>query len=455
MWTGSRIRIREVDVKRRQTPGGVGRRSRPRYRRPAAAATSFTALLATSLVAGPASAAVIGDACALARTAVHHSEGVDTWNETYPQPSGQLDAVMVFLSFPDSEPMASPDELFPEYFPATSRFFERASYGSFRLRAHPVRKWLEMPAESTSYGIGRDWDADLRAAYLGDAVELVDRQVDFSRYDLVYLVADPDAPGVDSDATKVVNFDEPMRVDDTELRRIVTVFEQRPPDRNVLAHETGHVFDLPDLYHRPKDGRGDWDTHVGDWDLMGSQFGLAPEPFGWHKWKLGWLGDTQVNCVRGEGESLHGLLPVGAGDGPAPVTGPRLLVIRTGADTALAVEVRTASGNDVATCAEGVLAYRVHSGVASADGPIEVLDGHPRTGACWDTSVYPELADAPIGVGESLTDPESGVTIEVTGTDAEGRWTVRVERPSAPAEAVAGALGAGGGGESGETGRRA
>ncbi|MEU0459171.1 class F sortase, partial [Streptomyces sp. NPDC006129] len=32
------------------------------------------------------------------------------------------------------------------------------------------------------------------------------------------------------------------------------------------------------LYHRPADGKGDWDTHVGDWDLMGSQFGLAP-PF--------------------------------------------------------------------------------------------------------------------------------------------------------------------------------
>ena len=62
-----------------------------------------------------------------------------------------------------------------------------------------------------------------------------------------------------------------------------------PPDRNVLAHETGHVFDLPDLYHRPTDGKGDWDTYVGDWDVMGSQFGLAPDLFGWHKWKLGWL----------------------------------------------------------------------------------------------------------------------------------------------------------------------
>ena len=59
------------------------------------------------------------------------------------------------------------------------------------------------------------------------------------------------------------------------------MFEHHPPDHNVLAHETGHVFDLPDLYHRPVDGKGDWDTYVGDWDVMGSQFGLAPELFGW------------------------------------------------------------------------------------------------------------------------------------------------------------------------------
>ena len=200
------------------------------------------------------------------------------------------------------------------------------------------------------------------------------RVVDFSRYDVVYFVADPDAPGVDSDATKVVNFDTPAAAPtDGRSRRVVTVFEQHPPDRHVLAHETGHVFDLPDLYHRPVDGKGDWDTYVGDWDLMGSQFGLAPELFGWHKWKLGWLDRRQVTlCAGGRPTRLVTLEPLGGRRPPAPagpVGGTRLAVVRTGENSALAIEARGAAGNDRATCTEGVLVYRVRSEAASGRGP--------------------------------------------------------------------------------------
>jgi M6 family metalloprotease-like protein len=412
-------------VPRAQPPDGVDRR---RLRRVAAVATSLSALIATSIVAGPATASEASLSCALGRTDAHHSEGLDTWNSTYPRPDRPLDAVLVFLSFPDSPPVADPQELSKDYFPATSRFFEQASYGKFRLRPHIQKKWVRMPHTSTSYGIQRDWDAGHRSAYLRDAVAAADSSVDFSRYDMVYFVADPDAPGVDSDATKVVNLDQPMRADNADLRRFVTVFEQSPPDRNVLAHETGHVFDLPDLYHRPQDGKGDWDTYVGDWDLMGSQFGLAPDPFAWHKWKLGWLGDNQVDCAELTGSTMHSLRTLSAPKEPGDARRPRLLVVRTGKDSALAIEARGATGNDRSVCKEGVLAYRVRSATSSGSGPVQVLDGHPGSAACWGTSVYPPLADAPLGVGESLADAEDGVRIEVTDRTADGDWTVKVGR---------------------------
>ncbi|MER7045758.1 M6 family metalloprotease domain-containing protein [Streptomyces jumonjinensis] len=392
----------------------------------AAALTSLTAIAATSLVTGPAAATTSAAPCALPRTQAHHSLGLDSWNRAYPRPVRRLDAVMVFLSFPDAAPKYPPELLAADHFPATSGFFERASYGKFSLRADPRPGWVRMPKASTEYGINRDWDPRRRSAYLRDAFAAADPAVDFSRYDIVYLVADPDAPGVDSDATKVVNFDRPVKADGTEIRRVVTVFERHPPDRNVLAHETGHVFDLPDLYHRPADGKGDWDTYVGDWDVMGSQFGMAPDLFGWHKWKLGWLSGQAVRCVSGP--ALITLEPIAA---PAPGggLGTRLAVVRTGPGTALAIEARGASGNDESLCTEGVLIYRVQAGTASGGGPIEVVDTHPDGEACWDRSVYPQLADAPLGVGETFTLRAERTRVEVVERTASGAWTVKITTP--------------------------
>ncbi|MFD6245061.1 M6 family metalloprotease domain-containing protein [Streptomyces roseolus] len=424
----SRTREPEVHVEGQQPPGGV---ERSRLRAGAASFTALVALAATGLVAGPAAAAPSAGPCALPRTAAHHSLGLDSWNGSYPRPDRALDAVMIFLSFPDAAPLTTPEELAADHFPATTEFFRRASYGRFTLRPHPRTVWTPMPRPSTAYDIRRDWDAGKRADYLRDAVAAVDDSVDFSRYDIVYLVADPDAPGVDSDATKVVNLERPLVADGAKIRRVVTVFERHPPDRNVLAHETGHVFDLPDLYRRPADGKGDWDTHVGDWDVMGSQFGLAPDPFGWHKWKLGWLDRSQVACVQGGEPRVVGLEPVSTAPATPEARSTRLAVVRTGRDSVLAIEARAATGNDADTCTEGVLVYRVEAREASGGGPVQVVDAHPATEACWERSVYPPLADAPMEVGETLTVPGTDVRVEVSDRSESGVWTVRITPPGA------------------------
>ncbi|MFF4588783.1 M6 family metalloprotease domain-containing protein [Streptomyces sp. NPDC001388] len=414
---------------------------RPRLRTTAAMCTTLSALAAISLGTGPSIAEPFStEPCALERTDAHHSEGLDTWNTAYPRPTRALDAVMIFLSFPDGAPATTPAELAADHFPATSRFFEEASYGRFALRAHPLEHWIGMPKPSTAYAIQRDWNADRRAAYLHDALAAADGEVDFSRYDVVYFVADPDAPGVDSDATKVVNLEVPLHADGTDIRRVVTVFEKHPPDRLVLAHETGHVFDLPDLYHRPVDGKGDWDTYVGDWDLMGSQFGLAPDLFAWHKWKLGWLAPRQVVCVWSAEPTRLTLEPLGAGPG-VPVAdasgapafglgdGVKLAVVRTGPGTALAFEARGPVGNDHAACRSGILVYRVSSDAQSGRGPVEVIDAHPGTEACWESSVYPPLADAPVALGETFTVPGDDVRVEVEDRTPSGAWTVKITGP--------------------------
>lgn len=73
-----------------------------------------------------------------------------------------------------------------------------------------------------------------------------------------------------------------------------------------------------------------------------------------------------------------------------------------------------------------MLIYRVHSGAASGGGPIQVIDAHPRTEACWENSVYPPLADAPVDTGETFTVPGEHVRVRVTGRTAAGAWNVEI-----------------------------
>nr|WP_173019703.1 M6 family metalloprotease domain-containing protein [Streptomyces alkaliphilus] len=373
--------------------------------------------------------------CALPRHPVHHSLGLASGGggpdpSHHPPTVGEPEAAMLFLSFPDSEPSRTPATIAASYFPVTADFFDRASYGRLRLAPRIDDAWLPMPLPSTAYDIGRDWSPRGREAYLRDALGLVaEHRPHLAGADILYLVADPTAPGVDADATKVVNLERPITVAGNELRRVVTLFEGEPPDRLVLAHETGHVLGLPDLYHRPGHPGGNWDRYVGDWDLMGSQFGMAPDLFGWHRWKLGWLDDHQVACPPVGGVTRHALRPLAAPPEPGapPEAGDtRMVVVRTGPSEALVAEARVPIGNDRDLCTPGVLLYRVRSDVASTRGPIEVIDGRPDGSACHGRSVRPELADAPLDTGMSHHDPVSGVRFEVGEREPGGGWWLRV-----------------------------
>ncbi len=55
-----------------------------------------------------------------------------------------------------------------------------------------------------------------------------------------------------------------------------------------------------------------------------------------------------------------------------------------------------------------------------------MVDGHPGHSACAATSVYPPLADAPLGVGESYAVPDGSTQVTVMAHPSDGTWTVRV-----------------------------
>ncbi|AEW95742.1 MULTISPECIES: M6 family metalloprotease domain-containing protein [Streptomycetaceae] len=351
-------------------------------------------LVWAAVTAAPGAAAPGADPvgpCALPRTDAWLSEGVTPWDDAHVRPLGTVRAAMVFVRFPDHVPRRAPRQVESAYLPSVPKFYLDASYGKARLAIDPVERWITLPRTAAGYGIHRGTPYDRTVAYLRDTVRAAHRAgVGFPGDRLLYVVADPDAPGVDHDATAAVTLAarDTLAVDGTRIRNVALIWEAATPDRNVVAHETGHLFGLPDLYVQPQGAGGDWDSMVGDWDLMGDQRAAAPEFLAWNKWKFGWFDPGQVECVAAPGVSRHTLTPT-------EVTGgTKLVVVAHGPTDAYAIEARSPYGNDRGLCAPGVLVYHVRTTVDSTLGPIDVRNAHPGTVA----ADLPATADGPSGV---------------------------------------------------------
>ncbi len=128
-----------------------------------------------------------------------------------------------------------------------------------------------------------------------------------------------------------------------------------------LIHEAGHAFGFPDLYmYAPtvKGTRAGQFFYCGGWDMMGNIAGHSTDYLAWHKWKLRWIRDDQVDVVSHAGAepTTHFLTPV---ETPG---GSKMVVIRTGLSTAYVAEFRTRLGvNSLDSRGKytGILIYRI------------------------------------------------------------------------------------------------
>ncbi len=356
----------------------------------AAAALLGCLTVPTPAVAAPAAPAPVRD-CALEGATGWTDEGHDTDPVQFRRATGTHRALMLFVDFPDAPATGSTDPYAAHLAPAAD-WLRTASYGRTRLDVTPLRRWIRMPAASTSYGFQRGLTFEAHERYLRDAVTAADPHADFSGYDMVYVVPAREASAISFSPTYLFDPATPgVTADGTRVRWAVTfgqdMWRWGP---KVLAHETGHVFGLPDLYAFT----GETHRFVGGWDVMGNIAGAAPQYLGWHSWKLGWTRDDQVACVAAPGRRTVRLTPV---ERPG---GTKVAVVRTGPTTAYVAESRRAEGNDTGSPSTGVLIYKVDSAVPTGEGPVRVVRAH--------------------GPGESFTDPAAGVRIDVVAGGGAG-----------------------------------
>jgi M6 family metalloprotease-like protein len=353
------------------------------------------------------------------------------WNR-FREPVGTKKAVMLFVDFPNhtAESNAAPyntTQGYTDFFAPASTFFRNASYGRMDLQITPVNKFYRLPNNDTTYNIARDMPLTVQGNYIKEVVKLADADVDFSAYDLVYIVPVRNSrvalsPAfVDSSRTYVP-------ADGGYVSHGVTFgMDMWSWGYKILVHETTHTFGIPDLYLEPGDTHG----AVRGWDLMGNIGGRAPDYFAWNKLKLGWIDDAQVDCVTAPGTTEHTLTPL------ETAGGTKAVVVRTGESTAYAIESRRALGEDAQTCATGPLIYSINAPLVSGMGPLRIVDpspGSPTTSTCADLDRATLQPSGPT----TLQTPD-GVRIELVAQTATTD-TIRVTQPASQTQPVGGTV---------------
>jgi len=298
---------------------------------------------------------------------------------------GKVQVGILFVDFPDSPATNTTEEVLKRFSPKVEKMFENMSYGRLSVELRPVHSWVRMQKESLLYrSVRGEWNYYYFLQMLEEAIRVGTQGVDTSTWESFIVVTDSrnvmtsafsPGPGVNvfaggrSWANGVVLGGDFL----TSSSQVVA---------EVVAHEMGHTFGLPDLY--PYSGTGS--RYTGQFSLMGNIYAGVLELFAWERWILNWLDDTQVVCLNSGNVRavLNSVLDFG---------GQKMIVSPISDAKALVVEVRRRGGYDMALTEEGPLVYVVDTNQNNGYGgikvlPINELDGNKKT--------------APLNLGETI-----------------------------------------------------
>ena len=338
-------------------------------------------------------------------------------------------------------------------------YLEANSYGALDIEFVPVHRWLradQTAEENLEYHIDHLLEAD--GEVTSHAAQQAGAEIDFSTIDEIMVV-------FPSSHFSGGNTVASVEIDGVSLPvSWVNTFPRPHPGEPRLwggraAHEMAHNLGLLDIYGYgyeptpdPPPGKiwvsSEWGLmfvnvfflvpadHPGitatferpDGTTATEQYPwLAPrEMLGWHRWVLGWLDESQIECVTDDQETveLSALADPGSGTAMAAIRLGRneVLVLESrreqGYDTDLpATRFDGASGTQPRLIEEGVLAYTVDAYPASHRLPVRLAQ---------DPDGTQMLDEDPIlAVGESVT--VRGYTITVTADDGDTH-TVSITR---------------------------
>lgn len=305
---------------------------------------------------------------------------------------GTLNVQVLFADFPDAPSSRTTEAVYDIIEPVNDQYFQEMSYGRLEVNLIPHHEWLRLSNNALHY-TGGLMSAQGHLAFIQEAVDLADPQVDFSNVDIVVVMANPDAEDIPyGPAFGSLNENFAIQADGNSIMTGVTSgYDLNHWGGIWLSHELGHSLGLPDLYSFGADAH----QYVGSFSLMGLISGAAPAFFAYERWLLGWLDDSQIYCHSAGSVAIE-LEQIATEGGLKAVTVP------LSATQVVVIESRRRTGVDASMPQEGVLVYVVDSSVGRGEGPLQIKPGS-NSGSM--------KANAPMTTGETYT--YNGVTVEV------------------------------------------
>jgi M6 family metalloprotease-like protein len=327
---------------------------------------------------------------------------------------GQLRSLIIPVDFPEVAGQGDPGSLFTPVVKEVRDFFHKQSYGRLGFEFEILPNWVRLPFNPSKYGFTSVNGSGDFTSYRNDIFAMLDGQVDFSRYDAVYILVPKEMPMSKMGYGPAITG--PTWTSTGYVINGATggadMYQQPGNEWRWMAHETGHAFGLydEDLDHKTQT--------LGHWGIMAMNWSRnAIENIGWDRYLLGWLPEEQVACLPKES-----LASAGTSVALAPLvrqdSGTKAAMVPLSGTKILVMESRKNEGYDrIAAGNEGVLVYTV-------DMTLGTLKGGYRT-VRRPGSVDPNFEDAALRSGESVT--VDGVTVTVTASSKDGD-TVKISR---------------------------
>lgn len=336
---------------------------------------------------------------------------------------GLISAVMLFVEFTNVKIDEDIHQEAQSYYEEFSEFINRQSGGrqqwSFTVPDEIFsidKNSSEYRADFTDPNFG---NPDF-ASYLQDAIDAADKSVDFSRFDVVYVIPPKNIGSSISygPAFPRLGLGGEFTSDEGPIQAAATAGNDSRLGNNSepwvwLAHETGHLYGLShpldERDNTDEFGRGRPDATLPElYDLMTWMRSPSPDFWAWSKFWLGWLTGQQVYCTTASLLEDPTPIHLNFNDRPQRDEEVVMVAIPHSSTTATVVEARNLGGET------RTLVYSVDTTRQDREGQIKVVAANQDRIDGW--------LDGGLRVGESLE--HNGLIFSVR---QDTSWGVLVE----------------------------